>query len=166
MRIPPVPAPSTSNKWTALYLVSHPLPAHVSVIQFDIISHDQGWCSNPQDGVWSWFEVSILGLWQEHANPDFRNLSDFMYLRPCPEDFGQTFQEQGLYFKDIPQGRNEGAGTVPSLISVPVAWNTIQRDWQHQAVTWTRNNNDGDDGGFLPLLEEGDRLAFWARAQV
>lgn len=166
MRVPPVPAASTSNSWTALYLVSPPLPAHVSVVQFDIISHDQGWCTNPQDGVWSWFEVSILASWLEDANPELHNLSNAMYLMSCPEDFGQMFQEQGLYFKDIPQERNESGGTGPSVISVPVARNTIQWDWQHHTVTWTRNGNNGGNGGFLPLLEEGDRLAIWARAQV
>jgi hypothetical protein len=166
MILPPVPAPSTSNRWTALYLVSSPLPAHVSVVQFDIISHDQGWSTNPQDGLWSWFEVSILGSWLEDANPDFHNLSDAMYVMSCPEDFGQMFQAQGLYFKDIPNERNEGTGTNPPVRSVQIARNTIQWGWQHHTVTWTRNGNNGNNCDFLPLLEEGDRLAIWARAQV
>lgn len=102
MTLPPVPAPSASNRWTGLYLVSNPLPEHVSFIQFDITSHDQGWCTNPQGGVWSWFEVSVLGSWMEDANPDLQNLPDKMSLKSCPDDFGKAFHEQGLYFKDIP----------------------------------------------------------------
>ncbi|KAJ5772185.1 hypothetical protein N7520_002714 [Penicillium odoratum] len=165
MTSPPLPAPSASTRWTGLYLVSNPLPANISIVQFDITSHDQGWCTNPQGGVWSWFEVSILGSWMEDANPDLQNLLDEMSSKSSPDDFGKVFQEQGLYFKDIPGEKGEGSNAKPAVRSVLIAKNAIQWDWQHHTITWTRDGSNGSGSRVLPLIEEGDRLAIWARTQ-
>jgi hypothetical protein len=52
-------------------------------MQLITLSHDQGWCSNPNSGSWSWFEIVILNseniikqnpdgndlIWTSHHNP-------------------------------------------------------------------------------------------------
>ncbi|KIJ56433.1 hypothetical protein M422DRAFT_23700 [Sphaerobolus stellatus SS14] len=34
--------------------------SNMARIQLHTVSRDQGWCSNPQDGSWSWFEIVVL----------------------------------------------------------------------------------------------------------
>ena len=165
LRIPPS-YQLQSNSWTSLYLVSPPLPSNISILRFDIRSHDQGWCDRPQDGSWSWFEVSILGSWQENANPVFNNLNDAEYLKSSPDDFGMVMQENGLYFKEIPTEGNKGRTDPSSAISLPFAKNNIHIEWKHQAVEWTRRVSDDKGARFLSVLEEGDRLAIWVRTKV
>jgi hypothetical protein len=75
-------------------------------------------------------------------------------------------QEQGLYFKEIPTEDNEGRTAPSPAISLPFAKNNIQTEWKHQVVTWTRGESDGKGARFFSVLEEGDRLAIWVRAQV
>ncbi|KAJ6041303.1 uncharacterized protein N7446_010807 [Penicillium canescens] len=153
--------PSAPHQSTALYLVSRPLPKNVSTIQFEIISRDQGW-GNPHDGLWSWFEVSILGSLAEQTTAEFHDLSDPAHVRPTPEEFGELIQDQGLYFKDIPSRTTQSS----SQVSMTIIANAIRRHWQHHALTWRRGSDDETADHFLDLLEEGDRLCIWARAQA
>ncbi|KAI3011196.1 hypothetical protein M752DRAFT_296932 [Aspergillus phoenicis ATCC 13157] len=142
-----------------MYLVSPPLPRGVSAVQFNITSHDQGWCDDPSKGLWSWFDVSILGTEREDEFPTFSGLSDPSYVKPKPEDYGQVLQDRGLHFKDIPRGNPAKLG-----IAKRVTANKIHRSWQQQVVTW-RLEDGGEEASFLSLLEEGDRLVIWARTQ-
>lgn len=160
MQVPPPNCRMTSSPWTAMYLVSPPLPRGVTAVQFNITSHDQGWCSNPSDGIWSWFDVSILGSLREDEIPAFSDLSDPSYLKPKPDDFGQVLQDRGLYFKDIHRENQATPG-----ITKPVTKNKINRSWKQQVITW-RLEDGGEEASFLSILEEGDRLVIWARAQV
>lgn len=146
---------------TALYLVSQPLPNNISTIQFEIISRDQGY-GNPDNGLWSWFEVSILGSWTEQTVAEFDNLSDLAHVRPTPEEFGDLIQDQGLYFKDIPSHLTPS----DSEVSMTIICNAIRPLWQHHTLTWKLGGDDETVKDFLDLLEEGDRLAIWARAKV
>ncbi|KAI2900175.1 hypothetical protein CBS11852_2969 [Aspergillus niger] len=159
MQVPPPNCRMTSSPWTAMYLVSPPLPRGVTAVQFNITSHDQGWCSNPSDGIWSWFDVSILGSLREDEIPAFSDLSDPSYLKPKPDDFGQVLQDRGLYFKDIHRENQATPG-----ITKPVTKNKINRSWKQQVITW-RLEDGGEEASFLSILEEGDRLVIWARAQ-
>ena len=163
---PPVPLPSNSHSWTALLLVSPPLPPNVSVVQFDILNHDLGWCSNPNGAISSWFEVSILGSWSKNAVPELHPSYDDIGVMSRPEDFGQVFQQKGSYLKDMPLNTSGSGGRGSSTRSISVARNGIQWGWQHHTITWSRNVNNGKNDDFLSLLEEGDRLVIWARAQV
>ncbi|OJJ96662.1 hypothetical protein ASPACDRAFT_46833 [Aspergillus aculeatus ATCC 16872] len=160
---PPGRSSSVPHQWTALYLVSRPLPDKVSAIQFDITSHDQGY-GNPQNGLWSWFEVSILGAWAEEPDPNlFHDLSDPAYVRSSPEEFGEWIQEQGLYFKNLPMGHAQSSGE----ISTTLVKNTLQSQWQQQVVTWKRGGDEHEKSAehLLNLIEEGNRLVIWARVR-
>ncbi|RAH48713.1 CHAT domain-containing protein [Aspergillus brunneoviolaceus CBS 621.78] len=160
---PPDRSSSVPHQWTALYLASRPLPAKVSAIHFDITSHDQGY-GNPQNGLWSWFEVSILGAWAEEPDPNlFHDLSDPAYVRSSPEEFGEWIQEQGLYFKNLPMGHAQSSGD----ISTTLVKNNLQSQWQQQVATWKRGGNEDEKSAehFLDLIEEGDRLVIWARVR-
>lgn len=162
-----IPTTRCPNPSTALYLVSPPLPAGVSTVQFHIVSHDQGWTDNPQGGLWTWFEVSIFRPLQSELNPDFPDVNDAKFTKSRPDDFGNMIQELGFYFAYIPGEQTEQGNTVlSSVFSLPMAKHTANRDWQHHSVTWTLGDRNGEGNQFLSLLEEGDRLAIWARAQV
>ncbi|KAJ5681137.1 hypothetical protein N7536_012276 [Penicillium majusculum] len=155
----PLSQPWAPHESTALYLVTRPLPNNVSTIQFDIISRDQGW-GNPDNGLWSWFEVSILGSLTEETITEFHDLLDPANVRRKPEEFGGLIQEHGLYFKDITRGPTD----LNPKVSITVVENTIQRHWQHHTLTWRRGGDDETAENFFDLLEEGDRLAIWTRA--
>ncbi|OJJ99339.1 hypothetical protein ASPACDRAFT_52732 [Aspergillus aculeatus ATCC 16872] len=161
--VPPPEHSSDSNEWTTLYIVSAPLPPSISAVQFKITSHDQGWCSDPDNGSWSWFDASILGSWHEDQPPAFEDLSDPIYLKSSPHDFGQMLQDRGFYFKDIPGRKDEDNMRSPGVTRCVVK-NKIQTGWQNHTVTW-RLEDGGENAEFLSLLEEGDRLVVWARAK-
>ncbi|BCS04676.1 uncharacterized protein AKAW2_80477A [Aspergillus luchuensis] len=169
--LPPRSEIMTSHPWTAMYLISPPLPRGVSAVQFNITSHDQGWCSDRSQGIWSWFDVSILCSERDGDVDDTSSfLSDLSdnpssYLKPKPEDFRQVLQDQGLHFKDIPkEGNPDPDPARPGAIAKRVASNKIQRSWQQHVVFW-RVEDGGEEAEFLSCLEEGDRLVVWARTQ-
>lgn len=159
-----IPTSQHPNPSAALCLVSSPLPAEVSAARFYIVSHDQGWCENQQDGLWSWFEVSIFRPFQPVLNPEFPDANE---IKSSPEDFGDMIQELGFHFADIPFDQNDPENIDPSpATSLFLASNASNLDWEHHMITWTLGNKDGEGCQFLSLLEEGDRLVIWARAQV
>ncbi|OJJ96326.1 hypothetical protein ASPACDRAFT_1883063 [Aspergillus aculeatus ATCC 16872] len=138
---------------TVLYLVSSPLPSNVSTVVFNITTRNQGWCSNPQGGIWSWFEVSILGSWQENAMPDLGHLMNPAYIQACPDNFGELLQQQGLYFKEIP---SEIAAS-SSRISMALPKTSMSRSWNEQVFIYRKDGGEAVDS-FVSLLEEGDRV--------
>lgn len=154
-----------------MYLISPPLPRGVSAIQLNITSHDQGWCSDRSQGIWSWFDVSILGCSERDGGEDPSSFSSDLsdhpssYLKPKPEDFSQVLQDQGLHFKDIPKQDTDADPAKPGAIEKRVTSNKIQRSWQQHVVFW-RVEDGGEEAEFLSRLEEGDRLVVWARTQV
>ncbi|GFN17011.1 hypothetical protein AtubIFM56815_004994 [Aspergillus tubingensis] len=152
-----------------MYLISPPLPRGVSAVQFNITSHDQGWCSDRSQGIWSWFDVSILGCSERGGGEDypssfFSDLSNPSYLKSRPEDFRQVLQDRGLRFKHIPKQDPDADPAKPRSIVKRVASNKIQRSWQQHVIFW-RLEDGGEEAGFLSRLEEGDRLVVWARTQ-
>lgn len=168
--LPPRNEFMTSHPWTAMYLISPPLPRGVSAVQFNITSHDQGWCSDRSQGIWSWFDVSILGCSERGGGEDypssfFSDLSNPSYLKSRPEDFRQVLQDRGLRFKHIPKQDPDADPAKPRSIVKRVASNKIQRSWQQHVIFW-RLEDGGEEAGFLSRLEEGDRLVVWARTQV
>ncbi|RAH48749.1 CHAT domain-containing protein [Aspergillus brunneoviolaceus CBS 621.78] len=159
--VPPWHRYHTSDQsCTMLYLVSSPLPSNVTTVLFDITTRNQGWCLNPQDGLWSWFEVSILGSWQENAMPDLGHLMNPPYIQPCPDDFGELLQEQGLYFKEIPSG----IAASSSRISMELFRTSMSRSWIEQVLIYQKDGSERGES-FASLLEEGDRLVIWARTK-
>lgn len=168
-RMSPLIIPTTEhpNPSAALCFVSPPLPPDVSALQFHIVSHDQGWCENSQEGSWSWFEVSIFRPFQPELKPKFPDVNEMILLESHPEDFGAMIQELGFYFADIPRGKAEPGNIVlPPVTSLFLTSNTVNPEWEHHLVTWTLGQESGEGTQFLSLLEEGDRVAVWARAQV
>ncbi|KAJ5726960.1 hypothetical protein N7493_005987 [Penicillium malachiteum] len=167
LMIPSLIPSSFYDKWTIIYLVSLPLPANVSALQFEVIGYDQGFSYCPRDDTSAWFEVSILGPWREIVDPNFANLDDPKHPKSCPGDFGGILQDQGFYFKDLPRKGSEGSIEAAN-ISLSFAQNSTQKRWKHHSVLWSRADSNGDSEGarFLSVLEEGDRLAIWVRAKV
>lgn len=137
------------------------------MVQFDITSHDQGWCSEPHEWSWTWFEVSILRPWQENTNDADFNQDGLTCTRSHPEEFGEAIQEIGYYFEEIPnEGGNRQSTSSGTVTSLPFIKNRVDWQWQHHSVSWGQHNDMGNGSYILSLLEEGDRLAIWARAQV
>ncbi|GKZ93214.1 hypothetical protein AnigIFM59636_006280 [Aspergillus niger] len=160
--VPPWHTHHTSEEsCTVLYLVSSPLPSDVSSVVFNITTRNQGWHSNPRDGIWSWFEVSILSSWQQNAMPKLDDLMKPTYVQPCPDDFGEYLQEQGLYFKEIPSK----IAASSSGISISLSDTSMRRSWVEMVHIYGKDDN-AKGGSFLPILEEGDRLVIWARTKT
>ncbi|KAJ5096690.1 hypothetical protein N7456_007411 [Penicillium angulare] len=162
--LPPPYADMGSHRWTALYLVTPPLPAEIPAVRFDITSHDQGWCSDPQSGVWSWFEVSILRPITQDVNATRDHVPQITDLKSCPEDFTEVLQAQGLFFRTLPTNDEPGPGL--HQVTQPLVRNRINRAWQSHTIIWRVGNLSEDGEGLLDLVQSGDRLAVWARAEV
>jgi hypothetical protein len=73
------------------------------------------------------------------------------------EGFIDQIAEHGWSFVEIP-----GAGGRTSIV---LARNPVSRSWQTHEVVWDRNNNE-EKMQFVNLLQEGDCVVVWARAQV
>lgn len=158
----PPPGRRVSSSTAALYLISDPLPADISILEFRITSHDQGYCSDPTKGTWTWFEVSIIRpLCEEEPRSDIINLKHNAGVKSRPEDFGSLLQEQGWYFEDIPVLNTTNTNT--GCISRKILNNPVSSLWSSKKSTWSRAEPHSD---FISLLQEGDRLIIWARAQV
>lgn len=79
---------------TALHHVSDPPPADISIPEFSITSHDQGFCNDPTKCTWTWYEVSIIRPWCEEPGSDINNLKHNAGPKPNPEDFGVLFRRR------------------------------------------------------------------------
>ncbi|KAL2009603.1 hypothetical protein VTN00DRAFT_5410 [Thermoascus crustaceus] len=139
---------------TALCLLSPPLPSIVNAVKFTIISHDQGYCDDPNAGTWTWFETSIL-----RPQADSRDISSDLFddVNDNVEDFIDQIAGHGWSFVEIP-----GTGGRTSIV---LARNPVSRSWQTHEMVWDRNDNE-EKRQFVSLLQEGDRVVVWARAQV
>ncbi|CAI7599558.1 unnamed protein product [Penicillium pancosmium] len=138
------------------------MPSEVESIRFNITSRDQGWASDPQEGSWSWFAVSILRPLTEDVGRPI-HFEETEYIKSQPEDFGAQLQDAGYYFEDIITGGGDGEDQTAS-ISMLLVDNQIEPRWQHHSITWTRlGGNDGSQ--LISLLREGDRLVIWACAE-
>lgn len=162
-----IPSPGQMRplpKTAALYLISSPLPPDIQAIKFCITSHDHGWSDNPQGRTWTWFAVSILRPLAEGVEGPIY-IQDTEYIKSQPDDFGALIQDLGYYFEDIPTRDGFHENQTPS-ISIPLINNPVGRRWQHHSITWSRVDCRNGGSHLIPLLEEGDRLAIWACAQV
>ncbi|RAH63095.1 hypothetical protein BO85DRAFT_465038 [Aspergillus piperis CBS 112811] len=154
--------PPTHNH-TALYLISSPLPHDISTLKFDITSHDQGWCSNPKDGIWSWFAISILAPGcGGTTNPNLDDLSRPGCVMSRPEDFEPLVNQRGLYFKNLPKE----LAAPNSLISMRIAENSIQHNWVRMSVICPYREDNAINNSLFRLFDPGDRVVVWARAQI
>jgi tetratricopeptide (TPR) repeat protein len=145
-----VPLPgmqANSGSSTALYLISEPLPVNISILELNITSHDQGFCNDPNRGSWTWFEVSIIRAWCEEPDSDFEDLKHNTVLKSHPEDFGDSIQERGWYFANIPVPDGRSTGT--DSISRKIIDNPVSRQWSVNRVSWSKEDFGGD---FVSLL--------------
>jgi hypothetical protein len=126
----------------ALYLISDPLPADISILKFRITSHDQGYCSNPTKGTWTWFEVSIIRPLFEESRSDIINLKHNTGVKFHLEDFGGLLQEQGWYFEDIPIMSTTNINT--ACISRKLLNNSVSSIWSSKHSAWSRAEPHSD----------------------
>jgi len=165
-----------SGPWAevaGLYLTSPPLPA-VAVqarwITFQVMGADQGWADFGGHGTYhnshTWYEASIL---RPVAT------SDAIGTSACPEDaITDTFrapiearEKLAAQGWDFVENRNRVVWKVHNNITACADYNRYRVDWVlgvPAEIDDPRATGDGEN--FLELLQPGDRVALWARAEV
>ncbi|KAF1946466.1 hypothetical protein EJ02DRAFT_394123 [Clathrospora elynae] len=141
-------------------------------LEFDFVSHDQGWTSENTQGTYStssWLELSILrpvSNTNSHLpKPRLVNRWD-----GSPLDFHTNMSARGWSLVKRPesalQGPQEGEGDF--------AWylqgNRVAVGSKKYHVKWSEQGCEGNEGagkgeGFLQALQDGDRILVWARAK-
>jgi tetratricopeptide (TPR) repeat protein len=166
--VPPPDIQVPSSPSTALYLVSNPLPADITILELNIISYDQALYEDLTEVSGGWFEISIIRPWCEESVLGIDDLKQSSGCRSHPEEFRELIQERGWYFQTIP---------IPTLpeknctgcITQKLFTHYLSPLWNRKTWAWSKNIHQDSaepDVDFLSLLEEGDRLLVWARAQV
>lgn len=163
----------TAAPSTCLYLLSHPLPPNIIDLRITILSCNQGFCDDPVQGSWTWFEASVLRRGSEDAQLDLSDLSLPRQVRNRPEDFEDDIKGRGWHFVPLLQDCLQHAEIqTPAAVSLRILTIPVSREWQSQEVTWSPGVDQAisdpvfNGHGLVRLLEAGDRLAIWARVQV
>lgn len=77
---------------------------------FTFRSHDQGWCSSPADGNWTWFEVQL-----ENRTPERDVCSPYEDMDRPREDVGKQQEERRMLLQKNRQGEKESMSYTHSL---------------------------------------------------
>jgi hypothetical protein len=150
---------------TKLCYLSAPFASPLHEIRFTIISHDQGYCKDPNSGLWTWFEASIV----RHQTGEGVPIQLLHSTRAVVEDFSQAIRDQGLEFVSIPTVDALETQDVRFQISTVLTRNPVSSSWQTHEIHWKRestSNATSISSEFVKALRPGDRIAVWARAQV
>lgn len=176
-------------------LANYPTPRlqyPVRKVVFTIRSHDQGWCSEPENrgtfnGSWTWFEAGLERFDAEQiCDPvctyDVRYKSNTSEAVPLP-----VCALRPLYPEIEPNAEKKMSYHHP--LQPQDKWviqhnKTASRTWQDHVVTWTWQDNikpgseaaekmhketgrgrDTADGSFVRDLKMGDVITIWAKAR-
>lgn len=165
-------ASTTHRSVTYPCLISDPLPADFTDLKVQIVGHDQGYCSDPTAGPWTWFEASLLRSQTDSLHEPI--LADNIDpVRETPETFAQTFQGNGWAFIHLDKNGEGPADAEHALpVSIPLCTNAVSVEWQTHNCHSSSGDNPRDDHegfdvtDFTALLRKGDRFVIWARARV
>ncbi|KAJ7256225.1 hypothetical protein B0H12DRAFT_1112850 [Mycena haematopus] len=138
---------------------------HVKLVEFNILSNDQGWGGNPQDegtynGSYTWFEAAILRPGTAPEPQGWRRLatmlgaSRFRPARPLFEVTDQDGRSRWLV-------QTNRCATSQAL-DHSVVW---QPDGSPTSSGDLKENGSGDGAGFIELLAPEDRIGIVARAR-
>ncbi|KAL1747381.1 hypothetical protein HDZ31DRAFT_32061 [Schizophyllum fasciatum] len=180
-------SPKNSSTWC--YLASPPLARRPKKIRFYILSHDQGWggpveCQGTFRGSFSWTEVALM-------RPR-RATFDSEKQRPQPPtrsmSWVRTSAQENSFVENTSDDPNDIALDDPHYEAVSIDGRThaalqynrvaVKHSERH-VVEWREDDEGGArrwgerseetgagyGGGFVRAIEEGDRIAVFARAQ-
>ncbi|KAL0065071.1 hypothetical protein AAF712_007907 [Marasmius tenuissimus] len=162
---------------SGIYLSTPPIPKtsehlRISYVKFNMTAADQGWAANGGEGTYSnshtWFEVSILKPIRAHASTTPFEESSLTKLSFLDPERAQTFfRGKGWDFKNT--GRqvtwrvHNNITANQSFLGYEVKW--IRGEKTRRRYEVGRGMGLGDGKGFVELLEPGDRIVLWARAE-
>ena len=113
-------------------------------VTFTFRSRDQGWCSNPDQGAWSWFEASLARIsrneeeGQTQLSDDIVTTSTYQWVGPWLQRHREELEKQPRY--NIQSNR---IGEIePESYTIEL----------------------GDDHELVRRAREGDRIILWACA--
>jgi hypothetical protein len=129
-----LPGPA-SILWFSTPPFNRRLLSKVARMQLETYSHDQGWCSNPSAGSWSWFELVILSpqgdddvlsrkkgadgndlVWHSHSNP--------VASREFSGVEGSRFESDHDIWKHLKEGDRIGVNVCAQFFG----WENIARE--------------------------------------
>ncbi|KAF1998841.1 hypothetical protein P154DRAFT_535939 [Amniculicola lignicola CBS 123094] len=164
-------------------------------IEFEIVSHDQGWTTEGTKGTYkttSWFEVSVLRpKYKRRRNTRLAHTFEGRFFKH-PEDAFDDIRKDGWDIVPRPSREREpqrlcyeGMETTSGVTEGEYTWwlqgNIVTKGMsifdgemvKRYRVVWGCHRNpvfEGNEGaglgeGFVDSLQEGDNIAIWARAK-
>ena len=113
-------------------------------VTFTFRSRDQGWCSDPNAGAWSWFEASLARISQDEEegqtqlSDDIVTTSQYQWVGPWSQRHGEELEKQPRY--------------------------KIQSNRIGEIEPESHRIELGDDHELVRRVREGDRVILWACA--
>ena len=146
---------STGASATKLYLASDALPADVHDVRVCLVARNQGFCDDPNQGSWSWFEVSLIR--PRWASTSEQDIDPSLYTAQLehPQTFAGDLAQKGWDLVALGQGHLDNS---TRLLILP-----ISETWQKHEITFRDHDNLHS---ILSHASECDRVLIWARSQV
>jgi hypothetical protein len=153
---------------TLLYMVSPPLPDPKDIVEIKIAisSHNQGWCDDPDSGLWAWLEASVIRPHEDNTLPltEIAASPAFAGTRDSPEDFANAFLVKGWKLQPLSE----------DCYSFQIMAAPTSRTYQLQEIllrpTHPQSESRLAESVSSNLINKkllmGDRIAFWIRSQV
>jgi len=144
----------------------------VAGIKLSTLSKDQGWCGDPSQGSWSWFEIGILG--PEEVKPD-EGVKPDEEVKEGPEETQHAAEgedseeeEEALSFDRWHAFSPLAPAPKPKLTEdgKELRWKSHNNTLSGQQFEWHQGEYFGPEHEIWSHLEPGkDRLAVWMCAQ-
>ncbi|KAG9512297.1 hypothetical protein KCV07_g9538, partial [Aureobasidium melanogenum] len=144
-----------------------PDPEDIVEIKVTVSSHNQGWCTNAENGLWAWLDASILRPLEDSSVPETEILASQILTSTLdsPEDFADGFQANGWRLQRLSQdtysSRIMDVPTTSWYESQDIIWRPIS----HQSRITRPSRRSPSPGLIEKELRTGDRIAFWIRSQ-
>ncbi|KIO31716.1 hypothetical protein M407DRAFT_124153 [Tulasnella calospora MUT 4182] len=138
---------TASNQEVARYLlfaspaIDAPSLPRLAWLQVDTFSKDQGWCSDPSSGGWSWFETGILRSSEGHN------------MEVDPQEV--LFPRRGRVLPNLEEHASENL----------VYWESHRNPVAGREYAWINGARFGPDDEIWSSLQPGDRIGVWLCAQ-
>jgi hypothetical protein len=145
-----------------------PDPKDIVEIKITVSSHNQGWCTDAENGLWAWLEASLLRSVEDSGVPRTEVAASQILTATLdsPEDFTEGFLAEGWKLQPLSQdtcsSRIMDAPTTSWYRSQEITWGPFS----DQSKSKSPSGRDSSPSLIAKELRTGDRIAFWIRSRV
>ncbi|KAG9037420.1 hypothetical protein FRB95_005709 [Tulasnella sp. JGI-2019a] len=140
--------------WCAAPPLSKRYLEQIHKIRLYTLSCDQGWCDQPKNGSFSWFEIGILQRTAaSEADAPGSDEAERIEVEVGNDAWGLSYQNS-----DLEAEPNPSTGT-------PLRWLSHNNQIAGDDFQWHIGNDIGPEHEIWNHLRPGDRLGVWINAQ-